>query len=190
MINPNDLEEPNIPTQIENKNKKNAVYEITFPESLAKKIDMCIKRFNISYEFLFNKLFISHFEALLSEIETKDLELLCFYHLELDKVFCNDNSNDNKNLNNSEMRTKTISVKIRKEISVEIDKICEEISYIPSEFIKDMIQYQWEEIGNGLEGGYYGIIEEFCNIPRIKQSLEKILKLSKTNSSNQAKNNK
>ena len=88
------------------------------------------------------------------------------------------------------MKTKIISVKLSKELSVEIENICEEINYIPSKFIKDAIQCQWEGIGDGLEAGYYGIIEEFCNIPRIKQSLEKILKLSKSDSLNQAKNDR
>lgn len=189
MINPNDLEEPNIPVQIENKIKKIVVYEISFPEFLANRIDMCVKRFDTSYETVFNKLLVSHFKMFLSEIEAKDLELLCFYYLELDKIFCNDKPEDNEELNNSEMKIKIISVKISQEISVELEKICEEIHYNPNEFIKEAIQCQWDLIGAGLEGGYYGIIEEFCNIPRIKQALEKLLKLSKSNSSNQAKNN-
>ena len=190
MINSNDLEEPNIPSQTENKNKKNIVYEIPFLEPLANKIKMFIDRFNTSYEILFTKLLETHFKALLNEIETKDLELLCFYHLELDKIFCNNNSKDKKDSSNSEMKTKIISVKLCKEISVEIENISEEINYIPSEFIKDAIQYQWGVIGDALEAGYYGIIEEFCDIPRIKQSFEKILKLPKSNSSNQAENKK
>jgi len=113
------------------------------------------------------------------------LELLYFYYLELDKIFCNNKKENKEDSNNSEMKTKIISVKI----SVEIEKICEEINYIPSEFIKEAIQCQWDWIGDGIERGYYEIIDEFCNIPRIKQALEKILKSSKSNSSNQTKDN-
>ena len=59
---------------------------------------MCIKRFDTSYEILFNKFLVSHFRLFLSEIEIKDLELLCFYYLELDKIFCNDIPKDNEEL--------------------------------------------------------------------------------------------
>lgn len=189
MINPDDCEESNIQVQLENKNKKNVVCEISFPEFYANRIDMFVKRFETSYEILINKLLNSHFKVFLSEIEAYGYELLCFYYLGLDEIFCNDESKDNEELNNSEMKTKIISVKISQEISIEIEKICEEIHYSPNEFIKEAIQCQWDWIGAGLDAGYYDIIDDFCNIPRIKQALEKILKSSKSNSSNQAKNN-
>ncbi len=43
------------------------------------------------------------------------------------------------------------------------------------------IKCQWKYIQSDIDAGYYYIIDDFCNISKIKQALEKVVKQSKAN---------
>lgn len=49
-------------------------------------------------------------------------------------------------------------------------------------FIESIKKCQWEHLKSDIEaGGYYYIIDDFCNVPKIKKALERVVKQSKTN---------
>ncbi|MFW9873642.1 MAG: hypothetical protein ACFFG0_11095, partial [Candidatus Thorarchaeota archaeon] len=154
---------------------------IPFPENLAKCIKKFIDKFHTSYERLFNYLLNDHFNYLHYEIIEDDNELLTFYYFCVDTIFSEKNNSDHMNPLKSEMKTKTIIVKITEEFDTVIREICKEIYHKPEVFIHKAIKCQWEHLKSDIEGGYYYIIDDFCNVSKIKHSIEKVVKQSKTN---------
>ena len=176
MIGQNEIENSNTLHEEKNKNKKSIEYIIPFSDILVSKIDTFIERFHTSYEILFNELLNNHFSLLFSQIESDDNNLLSFYYFCVDEIFfCNKNLSD-ESPDKSDLKIKKILFNTSSEISIVIRIICEEIHCEPETFIMKAIQHQWELIGADIEAGYYYIIDDFCNIPRIKQTLEKLLK--------------
>ena len=54
------------------------------------------------------------------------------------------------------------------------------IYHKPEDFISKAIKCQWEHIESDIEAGYYYIIDDFCNVPKIRKALENVVKQSKT----------
>ncbi|MEE9377479.1 MAG: hypothetical protein V3V33_05540 [Candidatus Lokiarchaeia archaeon] len=181
MINPNEIENPRILPEIKNIKKNVIEYEIPFPEPLARSIEKFVDKFHTSYEKLFNYLLNNHFNYLHYEIKEDDNELLIFYYFCVDDIFSENNNSDYKSPHKSEMNTQNITVKIFEEYNAVIKEICEEIYHKPELFISKAIRCQWERIQSDIDAGYYYIIDDFCNISRIKQALEEVLKESETN---------
>ncbi len=187
MINSNEIENSNISEIIENKNENIIEYEIQFKESFLKKLTKFIETFHTSYEIFLNKLLVYHLDTMLGQIKSKNYELLSFYYFCIDEIFSDNEVSNCESNSELDIQTKNLSIKLNPEISVVVKIICEEIHYKPEEFIKKAIQYQWESIGNDIEAGYYYIINDFSNITRINQTLEKALKASKSDSKIQKK---
>lgn len=179
MIEQNDIENSSMLPEIRNKN--GVEYEIPFPEPLARSFEKFVNRFHTSYEKLFNYLLNAHFNYLHYEIIEDDNELLIFYYFCVDDIFSENNNSDCKTPNKSEYNTQNITVKITEELNTVIKEICEVIYYKPETFISKAIKCQWELIKSDVEAGYYYIIDEFCNISRIKKALEEVLKESRPN---------
>lgn len=180
MIDPNNIEETNISEILEIGNENFVEYIIPFQENFIRRVNKFVEVFHTSQDILFNRLIKYHFELLLSEIESKDFELLSFYYFCVDEIFSDNEISNCESNNELDIQTKNFSIKLNSEINVVVKIICEEIHYKPEEFIKKAIQYQWESIGNDIEACYYYIIDDFCNIPRIKNKLEKALKAFKS----------
>ena len=176
MIHSNEIGDVNNSIQIENKNCIKFEYIISFPEFLANKIDELVERFHSSNNIVLNRLLINHFDILLSEIEREDYELLSFYYFNIDEIFADNEVKDSESCSDSGIKIKKISIKVNPEINTVIKTICEEIHYKPALFIQKAIQCQWNMIGADIEAGHYYIIDDFCNIPRIKQALKNSLK--------------
>ncbi len=170
MINPNEIDGYN--DSLSTENNKNIEYTISFPENLVGKINKFIERFQISYDILINKLLSYHFYDLKSEVESEDYELLPYYYFCFDEIFNNSENNTCDSLNKAEMKIKNISVKIGHKYHTVIKEISEEIHYTPEVFIRKAIQWQWNIIGDDLVAGDYYIIEDFCNISKIKKFLK------------------
>lgn len=187
MINPNKIENPTILTDMKNQNKKSVEYKVPFPKPLARSIEKFIDKFNISFENLFNYLLNNHFNYLHDEIKGDDNELLTFYYFCIDDIFSENNNSDYRTPNNSELNTQNLTVKINGDYSSVIEEICEEIYYKPEIFIYKAIKCQLELIKSDVDAGYYYIINDFCNVSRIKKALEKVVKKSKA-TSNSLKN--
>ena len=181
MLNKNEIEIINNPTQMGNKNKRSIEYNIPFPETLARNIDRFIEKFHTSYEILFNYLLNDHFNNLHYQIREDDNELLSFYYFCVNAIFSENKNSDFESLSKSEMKTQNITVKITEEFHTVIKEICEEVYYKPELFIMKAIKCQWKYIQSDIDAGYYYIIDDFCNISNIKQALEKVVKQSKTN---------
>ena len=181
MLNKNEIEIINNPTKMEDKNKRSIEYIISFPETIARRIDRFIEKFHTSYEILFNYLLNDHFNNLHYEIEEDDNELLNFYYFCVNAIFSENKNSDFESHTKSEMKTQNITVKITEEYDIVIKEIYEEVYYKPELFIMKAIKYQWEYIQSDIDAGYYYIIDDFCNISKIKQALEKVVKQSKTN---------
>ncbi len=181
MMNQNETEILNAPLEIENKNKRSVDYSVPFPETLTRNFDKFIENFHTSYEILFNYLLNNHFNFLLYEIKEDDNTLLIFYYFCVDVIFSENNNSDYNSPNKSEMNIQNINVKITEEFDDVIKEICEAIHYKPDIFISKAIKCQWEQIQGDIEAGYYYIIDDFCNISKIKQALEKVVKQSKVN---------
>ena len=179
MIGQNDIENSSVLPEIRNKN--GVEYEIPFPKPLARSIEKFVGKFHTSYEKLFNYLLNNHFNYLHYEIKEDDIELLIFYYFCIDDIFSENNSSDCKTPNKLEMNTQNITVKITEEYNTVIKEICEVIYHKPELFISKAIKCQWERVESDVDAGYYYIIDDFCNVPKIKQALEKVLKQSKTN---------
>ena len=124
---------------------------------------------------------IDHFNYLHYQIKNDDNELLIFYYFCINDIFSENSNSECKTLNKPEMNTQNITVKITEEYDAVIKKICEEIYHKPELFISKAIKCQWERIESDVDTGYYYIIDAFCNVPKIKHALEKVLKESKTN---------
>ena len=181
MINPNEIENLNISPEIENKNKRSIEYKIPFPENLASRIERFIEKFHTSYKNLFNYLLNEHFNMLHYEIKEDDNELLTFYYFCVDSIFSENSNSDDIPPNKAEVKTVNIIVKITEEFDTVIKEICEAIYHKPELFISKAIKCQWERIKSDIDAGYYYIIDDFCNVSRIKQALEKVLKQSMAN---------
>ena len=181
MMEQNEIENSNASPEIENKNKRSIEYKIPFPETLARSFKRFIEKFHTSYEMLFNYLLNDHFNILHCEIREDDNELLSFYYFCIDTIFSENENSDYESPTKSEMKTQDITVKITEENDTVIKEICEEIYYKPDLFINKAIQCQGERIKSDIDAGWYYIIDDFCNISRIKQALEEVLKESKTN---------
>ena len=181
MINPNEIENQNISHEIKKKIKRNIEYKIPFPKSLASSFEKFIDTFHSSYEKLFNYLLNDHFNFLHYEIKEDDNELLIFYYFCVDAIFSENNSSSYKSPCNQEANTQNITVKITEEYDTVIKEICEVIYYKPEMFVSKAIRCQWERIQSDIDAGYYYIIDDFCNVSKIKQALEEALKESKTN---------
>ena len=181
MMEQHEIENSNTSPEIENKNKRSIEYKIPFPETLARSVDRFIEKFHTSYEILFNYLLNDHFNILHYEIKEDDNELLSFYYFCVDAIFSENKNSDYESPSKSEMKTQDITVKITEEYDSVIKEICEEIYYKPELFISKAIQCQWERIKSDIDAGWYYIIDDFCNISRIKHTLEEVLKPSKAN---------
>ena len=174
MIIPNEIEGYNDSLSTENSNNKNIEYTISFPQNLVDGVDKFIERFQTTYDILVNKLLSYHFYDLKSEVESEDYELLTYYYFCIDDIF---NDSENKacdSLNEAEITNKNILVEISQKYHTVIKEISEEIHYAPEVFIRKAIQWQWNIIGDHLEAGYYYIIEDFCDVSKIKKTLEDI----------------
>ena len=181
MMRQNEIEISNTSPGIKNKNKSSIEYNIPFPETLARSIDRFIEKFHISYEILFNYLLNDHFNNLYYEIKEDDNELLSFYYFCFNAIFSENKNSDFESPIKSEMKTQNITVKITEEYDIVIKEICEEVYYKPELFISKAIKCQWERIQSDIDAGYYYIIDDFCNVSKIKQALEKVVEQSKKN---------
>ncbi|MEE9379515.1 MAG: hypothetical protein V3V33_15935 [Candidatus Lokiarchaeia archaeon] len=181
MLNKNEIDISNNPVQIENKNKYSIEYKIPFPEPLARGFERFVEKFNTSYENLFNYLLNDHFKNLLYEIKEDNNELLIFYYFCTDAIFSENKNSDYNSPNKTEMKTQNITVKITEEHNTAVKEICKVIYYKPKKFINKAIKCQWERIKSDIDAGWYNIINNFCDLPRIKHSLEKVMKESKKN---------
>ncbi|MFW9877783.1 MAG: hypothetical protein ACFFG0_32270 [Candidatus Thorarchaeota archaeon] len=181
MIEQDDIEKSRILPKIKSKNKNGIKYEIPFPEPLVRSFEKFIDTFHISYEKLFNYLLKDHFNFLHYEIKEDNNELLIFYYFCVDAIFSEDNNSDYKSPNKSEINTQNITVKFTEEYDTVIKEICEVIHYKHELFVSKAVKCQWERIQSDIDAGYYYIIDDFFNVPRIKQELEKVIKQSKTN---------
>jgi len=171
----------NILPERKKNNKDGIKYEIPFPETLARKIDRFIETFQTSYEVLFNYLLNEHFYILHYQIKEEEYQLLIFYYLCVDEIFSEDNDSDYESSGKSEIKTQNISVKITEEYDTVIKEICEKMYYKPELFVSKAIQRQWANIKSNIDAGWYYIIDDFCNVSKIKQALEKVLKQPKAN---------
>lgn len=190
MLDKNEIDIRNNPMQIENKNKRSIEYEIRLPEIIVDRMDLFIDRFQTSYEELFNYLLRNHLYMIFSEIKGKDYELLSFYYYCIGEIFYDNESLGEGSSSKSELKPKNISVKISQELDIVIEILCEEIHCSPKLFISKAIRCQWENIRNNIDAGWYDIIDYFCNIPRIKQTLEKFFKSDNADSLHQTEINR
>lgn len=179
MMEQNYIENSNILSERNKKNKDGIKYEIPLPETLARKIDRFIETFQTSYEVLFNYLLAEHFYILHYQIKEEEYQLLISYYLCVDEIFSENNDPDYESSDKSKIKTQNIYVKITEEYDTVIKEICEKMYYKPELFISKAIQRQWENIKSNIDAGWYYIIDDFCNISKIKQTLEKFLKRSK-----------
>ena len=104
-----------------------------------------------------------------------------FYYFCIDDIFSENSNSECKTPIEPEINTQNIAVKISEEYNAAIKKICEKIYHKPEDFINKAIKCQWECIKSDVDAGYYHIIDDFCNIPKIKKALEKVVKKLKTN---------
>jgi len=175
MINPNELDEHDISTQVENENKEENVLEIPFPEDLAKLIDKLIKKSQVSYDILINKLLYNHFLEIQSELMVGKYDLLRSHYFCIDEIFNGFKNENNDSSNKSEKKFKQIPVKINQRYLSIIKAICQE-TYLELEFcISKAIQIEWQKIGTHIEAGYHDIIDDFWNVSKIKQALDEVL---------------
>ena len=99
-----------------------------------------------------------------------------YYYFCINEIFNESENHDFELLTDSEIKIKKIPVKISREYNTLIKEISKLIHSAPEVFIRKVIEWQWYQVGNSLNAGYYYIIEDFCDVSKIKKALEDIFK--------------